>query len=272
MQKWFFAYGPSTAPDRFKQEFQGVSAERPASIADHRLFFSNPSEEKGGGTSCIVPSPGDTVLGTAYLVEEEALRRIEASEEGKRLHTRTAQVEGRQQEVSVLLPETVGEYAAPSDSYLARVRDGLSYFYPTTLVDDYLRRAVDRQVLFNDFLIQRADEAVYNWEYNCHFRRLYPWKGVVRTSYWGSAVGVVEPGSATSPHNHDEEETAYVLAGEGEVTLAGKTTHLKRGDVIFFPPLGEHTIKNTSPDQNLEVLFIWWGGADGEAAQRRALA
>ena len=271
MDKWFFAYGPSTGPDRFKQEFEGVAAERPASIADHQLFFSNYSEEKGGGTSCIVPSPGETVLGTAYQVDDETLRQIEAASGGKRLHARTAQIEGKPQEAWVLLPETVGEFAAPSDTYLAKVRNGLGYFYPMTMVDDYLRKAIGRQVVFDDFMIQRADEAVYNREYNCDFRRLYPWKGVV-TPPWGSAVGVVDPGTATAPHFHDEEETAIVLAGQGEVTLAGKTTYLKRGDVIFFPPMGEHTILNTSPDEKLEVLFIWWGGMDGEAAQRRALA
>lgn len=271
MQTWFFAYGPSTEPERFRQEFAGVLVESPASIADHQLFFSNYSKEKGGGTSCLVPSPNDTVLGTAYRVEEETLRRIEEKADDKRLHTRTAQVQGRQQDVSVLLPEAVSGYVAPSDLYLARIREGLSYFYPVTMVDDYLRKAVGRKVLFHDFLIQRADQAVYNWEYNCHFRRLYPWKGVVRPP-WGSAVGVVEPGTATAPHHHDEEETMMILAGKGEVTLAGKTTSLKRGDVIFFPPFGEHTVLNTSREENLELLFIWWGGVDGEAAQRRALS
>ena len=53
--------------------------------------------------------------------------------------------------------------------------------------------------------------------------------------------------------------------------------HLPEEDALktdhpFLTPFADHTIRNTSPEENLEILFIWWGGVDGEEAQRRVLA
>jgi len=271
MSVWYFAYGLRTSPERFSAEFSPRETQ-PASLAGHRLFFSSPQEEEGGGTSCIVPDPGGTVLGAAYRVDEETLRRIGETKRGKRLVTKTAQIMGKEQEVHLFLPATIGAFAVPGDAYLARVREGLTYFYPVTMVDAYLRKALERENLFDSLLIQRADEAVYNREYGCDFRRLYPWKGMVRTTAWGSAIGVLKPGEATTPHHHDEEETSMILAGKGEITLDGKKSKIKCGDVIFHPPDSEHTILNTSENENLEVLFIWWGGSEVEHREAQRLA
>jgi mannose-6-phosphate isomerase-like protein (cupin superfamily) len=269
MSSWYFAYGPSTSPESFTAAFPDTAgAVRPARLAGHRLLFATSAPGQATGTTAIAASDGSTVLGTAYEVPEEALARIAAAESGKRLMAVTIDVDGDRRAAHALVPQALGPAAAPSDTYLAQVREGLSYFYPVTAVHDYLSQVLSRKTLFNDILLQRAEDAVYSDEYNCRFRRLYPWKGKVRTP-WGSAIGIVEPGTATAPHSHDEEETMMVLEGEGELTLGGCITQVKRGDVVFLQPFAEHTVRNTAAAADLELLFIWWGGEEGEAAQRR---
>jgi mannose-6-phosphate isomerase-like protein (cupin superfamily) len=268
MTDWYFAYANDANPERLRQDHPGILADRPATLAGHRLIFAGPAPNGSGGEAAIEPSPGDEVLGTAYQVDAETLATLAAGAHGKALVEQTIRVDGGPHQAKVLVAPAAGPPAAPTDAYLGRVREGLTYFYPVTVVDAYLRRAMARQPIFADIQVQRAADAVYNDEYNCRFRRLYPWKGMVRTP-WGSAVGILPPGGATTPHHHDEEETAVVLAGSGTLTLAGKTTDVARGDVVFLPPDSAHTILNTSPDEDLEVLFIWWGGADAEAARRR---
>lgn len=271
MKHWYFAYGPSTSPEAFKARYE-VEEFQPASLEDFRFVFAVTRDTGGAGTSCIVPSVGDVVLGVAYLVDEETLREICAADSTKGTVLKQIRVKGCLETAHLVVSNRVGGAAPPEDSYLARVREGLTYFYPVTVVDSYLRKALGRQSLFSDLLIQRLDGAVVNREYGCDFRRLYPWKGVVRTSSWGCAVGVLRPGESTTPHSHDEEETALILSGTGEIDLEGRTARLSGGDVVFHPPDATHTIRNISETDDLQVLFIWWGGREVEQSERLRLS
>lgn len=107
--------------------------------------------------------------------------------------------------------------------------------------------------------VQLAAEAKPTHEYNCNFRRLYPWKGVVETP-WGSAWAKVPPGETTTKHSHGEKETFLILAGTGQIHVDEETRTVSRGDVIYLPPCSEHTIKNVSASEDLEVLCLWWDG------------
>lgn len=253
----FFAYDVLTSPEVLRQELPGAAEGRPARLDDHRLAFAPEGEE----AAFLLPSPGEHVLGTAYEMTRDDAASL--ARPGSHLERRSIRLVGGEGDALVLVPD--GERAAgmPSDRYLGRVREGLTSQFPVSRVDAYLKGVLGSDRLFRGMVVQPLADAVFNFEYNCQFRRLYPWKGMVRTP-WGSAWGVVAPGTQTSRHGHDEEETALILAGQGEVHLEGRVQPVSRGDVIFFPPEEKHTILNTSADEDLEVLFIWWGGVEME--------
>lgn len=101
-------------------------------------------------------------------------------------------------------------------------------------------------------------------EYGCMFRRLFPMEGVVDT-LWGSGWANVKPGTNTTRHAHDEHEAFIVTSGIGEISVDGDTREVSAGDVIYVPPNCEHTIRNISTASELQVLCIWWGGAEADA-------
>jgi mannose-6-phosphate isomerase-like protein (cupin superfamily) len=112
--------------------------------------------------------------------------------------------------------------------------------------------------------VQWKNEAKITDEYDCAFRRLYPWKGSVNTP-WGSAWAHIMPGTSTTRHGHDEEETFIIVSGKGEMTVDGETKEVGKGDVIYLPPFSQHTLKNSSSTDALEMICIWWNGEQQEA-------
>ncbi len=69
------------------------------------------------------------------------------------------------------------------------------------------------------------------------------------------------PGSSTTPHSHDEEETFIVVRGLGRMSVDGRERDVATGDAIYLEPFSAHTIANRSASEPLEFLCIWWGGA-----------
>jgi mannose-6-phosphate isomerase-like protein (cupin superfamily) len=112
--------------------------------------------------------------------------------------------------------------------------------------------------------IARAAEATTSYEFNCDLRRLFPWAGVA-DPLWGSAIASVRPNEATSPHSHDEEETFIILGGAGVISIDERTESIQRGDVIYLPRHSRHTIRNTSGEEPLEFLTIWWGSPEANS-------
>jgi mannose-6-phosphate isomerase-like protein (cupin superfamily) len=56
----------------------------------------------------------------------------------------------------------------------------------------------------------------------------------------------VEPGASTTPHYHPlTEEIYYILAGTGQMHLAGERQAVGPGDAIAIPPGQVHAITNT---------------------------
>lgn len=261
MTTWFFSYGSSTDPKLFEEEVGPVARAVPATIPGHRLAFADYRPEWGGGTSCILPSPDHQVIGTAYLLSDDQLASLGDHDPAYGFVDKTAEIEKASTPVKVLLPRSVGAFAAPSDAYVARIRAGLSAFYPIAEVDDYLKEALGRGAIFTSIVAQWADEAQARQEYNSLFRRLFPWKNMVRTP-WGGAWATVSPQQSTELFVHDEEEIAIVVAGAGKLRVDDETRPVRKGDVVYFQPYCEHVVTNTS-EQNLELLFLWWGGRDG---------
>src|SRR5690349_8333093 len=104
MQTWFFSYGSSADPKQFETEVGPIVKSVASSIPDHRLTFVNARAEWGGGTSCIVPAPGDEVIGTAYLLNEDQISKLEHADATYGFIGKKAHIEGMPADVKVLLP------------------------------------------------------------------------------------------------------------------------------------------------------------------------
>lgn len=98
----------------------------------------------------------------------------------------------------------------------------------------------------------------------------FNWEDTVQTKvgyqYWffdkdfldGKTIkmSVVAPHSAThAPHKHNEDEFFFVLEGEAEFYLDGKTTEAKKYSAFYCPSNIEHGIRNIG-DTELKYLVI----------------
>ena len=58
------------------------------------------------------------------------------------------------------------------------------------------------------------------------------------------AEATLGPGQATRRHFHARSEEIYfVLAGEGEMEVAGERAHVRPGDAVLIPPGARHQIR-----------------------------
>ena len=69
-------------------------------------------------------------------------------------------------------------------------------------------------------------------------------------------VGICEvpPHSTMSPHKHSQEETIYVLRGQGHVIVGGEKEAISSGTLIHFPSDVEHQTSNES-DEVMQFMF-----------------
>jgi quercetin dioxygenase-like cupin family protein len=61
------------------------------------------------------------------------------------------------------------------------------------------------------------------------------------------------PGYAAPRHTHPGEEIIYVIEGTLEYEIAGKTTKVTAGDVLFVPAGAIHTAKNLGAGNAAEL-------------------
>jgi mannose-6-phosphate isomerase-like protein (cupin superfamily) len=67
----------------------------------------------------------------------------------------------------------------------------------------------------------------------------------------------VQPGEEVLPcHSHEAEEAAYIVQGEGEYWIDGRTGTFQRGEVVWFPYNCKHMIRNTGKEI-LAVLCVY---------------
>ena len=69
---------------------------------------------------------------------------------------------------------------------------------------------------------------------------------------------VLPPGKAAQKHYHPvAEESYYILAGRGRVTIDNETREVTAGDTIYIPANAVHEIENhTSGHENLIFLAV----------------
>ncbi|MFC5284223.1 cupin domain-containing protein [Pedobacter alpinus] len=65
---------------------------------------------------------------------------------------------------------------------------------------------------------------------------------------------VLHPGSAIGYHLQKEDEIYYIVEGEGEMQMNGKSFTVKSGDAILTRPGSSHGLKNTS-NKDLTIII-----------------
>ena len=85
------------------------------------------------------------------------------------------------------------------------------------------------------------------------------WKLLVageRTESEGLVTGIAEiaPGAALMRHHHEPAETYYVVSGQGEIEIEGRTRALGPGSAVYIPPDARHTVRCTGAEP---LVFVF---------------
>ena len=85
------------------------------------------------------------------------------------------------------------------------------------------------------------------------------WKLLVageRTESEGLVTGIAEiaPGAALMRHHHEPAETYYVVSGQGEMEIEGRTRALGPGSAVYIPPDARHTVRCTGAEP---LIFVF---------------
>jgi len=74
---------------------------------------------------------------------------------------------------------------------------------------------------------------------------------------FGGMICRIEPGEATAPDFHNQDELFVVVTGSGSLIAEGTTTTIHTGDIFSLPRKVEHVIKNTGSTV-LTFVSVWW--------------
>lgn len=86
----------------------------------------------------------------------------------------------------------------------------------------------------------------------------------LREAPFGGMICHIEPGKATDPDFHNQDELFVVVAGNGSLITADETTDVHTGDVFSLPRKIEHVIKNTGSTV-LTFVSVWWPRVEPES-------
>jgi mannose-6-phosphate isomerase-like protein (cupin superfamily) len=67
----------------------------------------------------------------------------------------------------------------------------------------------------------------------------------------------VEPGYTTPVDSHSMREIWLVTGGSGELIYDGKTTSIRKSDIVYFEPPKPHQVRNDGSD-SLVIFSVWW--------------
>ena len=119
-------------------------------------------------------------------------------------------------------PPTIPKPATPPDPMIVTVQEGVPIVYP-----------------------------------GCHgaaVRVVHPVNPKAPAKNLGLVMFYLPPHAVLEPGSHETEETYVILEGEGEMTFAGDTRTVKKGDFVYLPPWCVHGIENTGTE-TLVVLI-----------------
>lgn len=100
------------------------------------------------------------------------------------------------------------------------------------------------------------DRSKVTFEYGINILRTFPWEGVV-TPPFGSCWAFLAPDQRTEANAHEEAEIFVIVRGQGTFRVGEHELMVGEGDIVYAPPMTEHTVQNTSSDEFL-MMSIWW--------------
>lgn len=100
-----------------------------------------------------------------------------------------------------------------------------------------------------------ADGAVP--EYGMACQRLVPWPRQSEEPPLGVMASFLDPGAASLPDSHNQDEVMIILSGAGSVELAGEQVGVEAGDLIVLPKNNEHVVRNPGA-QPLTWVSVYW--------------
>ena len=80
--------------------------------------------------------------------------------------------------------------------------------------------------------------------------------GAIKGDLFCQGYVVIYPGGGVPPHHHETVESYTILEGEGEMTVDGETSSVKRGDVIFVEKNKSHELRNTA-QTDMHMMFVY---------------
>jgi gamma-glutamylcyclotransferase len=143
MNEWYFAYGSNLWIDQMIERTgpirQGADAPKVARLDNFRLVFNMHGGDGDGQVFANIMPPGEAVLGVVYRCSPEALKALDAYEEGyERGHVQVVLENGEKRDAVTYFakPAHVSNCARPSAEYLQRILDGARQH---GLPDEYIR-------------------------------------------------------------------------------------------------------------------------------------
>jgi methionyl-tRNA synthetase len=100
-------------------------------------------------------------------------------------------------------------------------------------------------------------------DYGTLCQLIYP-DGGEEMADWGVGRAVVEPGTRTAPHAHDENELFIVTAGAGVMTIGDDARQIETGQAVLIPAGSTHSIANRESRGRLEFINVYWPESYGE--------
>ena len=107
------------------------------------------------------------------------------------------------------------------------------------------------------------DQAAVDWEGwqgpTVAARSAVRWKLLIageRTDSSGLVTGIAQlpPGTQLPLHQHEPEETYYVVSGRGELQIDDRVTVVGAGCGIYIPANAKHALRSTGPEP---LLFVF---------------
>lgn len=76
---------------------------------------------------------------------------------------------------------------------------------------------------------------------------------------------VIKPGAKTNSHSHKfEEQTYYIIKGEGKLFVGKQTYDLKEQTAVLISPGKTHSIENTGEGELEWIMQYLWPGEVGK--------
>lgn len=104
--------------------------------------------------------------------------------------------------------------------------------------------------------IHRVTNQEFKKEYGIRCQRVY--SDQAGDTPFGATWCLVDPLKRTTPHNHEDGETFFIIDGHGLMTIGEEREEVRAGDVIFIPPNSEHCLINVSNTKQLQFISVYW--------------